>query len=252
MTVYKGLPDYLKFLFIPDIHFEQLPVPDKKEIPPMTGLSTVLREFENDTEKVTPTVVEPQEDKAARREAFRKARLEKHKQELAEKIKLYTPEKNPKATKNAMNTLFIGNLSYLTPESRLRELCEKYGPIENLIIVKDLEGKSRGYAFVEYTYSDDMKTAYSRLRHHRLDERTLIVDVERGRTVRKWLPARLGGGLGKTRITRPKKEKGARREEERRELERRYDGRRGDYRDRRDDRRGDRRRRYCSVCCIQK
>lgn len=60
-----------------------------------------------------------------------------------------------------MNTLFIGNLSYLTPESRLRELCEKYGPIENLIIVKDLEGKSRGYAFVEYTYSDDMKTAYS-------------------------------------------------------------------------------------------
>ena len=42
------------------------------------------------------------------------------------------------------------------------------------------------------------------------------------------------------------------REEERRELERRYDGRRGDYRDRRDDRRGDRRRRYCSVCCIQK
>ena len=25
------------------------------------------------------------------------------------------------------------------------------------------------------------------------------MDVERGRTVQKWLPARLGGGLGKTR-----------------------------------------------------
>ena len=63
-----------------------------------------------------------------------------------------------------MNTLFIGNLSYLTTESRLREVCEKYGPIENLVIVKDLEGKSRGYDFVEYTYDDDLKTAYSVIR----------------------------------------------------------------------------------------
>ena len=63
-----------------------------------------------------------------------------------------------------MNTLFIGNLSYLTTESRLREVCEKYGPIENLVIVKDLEGKSRGYSFVEYTYDDDLKTAYSVIR----------------------------------------------------------------------------------------
>lgn len=63
-----------------------------------------------------------------------------------------------------MNTLFIGNLSYLITESRLREVCEKYGPIENLVIVKDLEGKSRGYAFVEYTYDDDLKTAYSVIR----------------------------------------------------------------------------------------
>ena len=71
------------------------------------------------------------------------------------------PDANPKATKNAMNTLFIANLNYLTSESRLRDLCEKYGPIENLVMVHDLEGKSRGYAFVEYTHEDDMKAAYS-------------------------------------------------------------------------------------------
>lgn len=45
------------------------------------------------------------------------------------------------------------------------------------------------------------------MNHYVLDERSLIVDVERGRTVRKWLPARLGGGAGKTRVTRPKKAK---------------------------------------------
>lgn len=119
-----------------------------------------------------------------------------------------------------MNTLFIGNLSYLTTESRLREVCEKYGPIENLVLVKDLEGKPRGYAFVEFSYPDDLKTAYSvmhlspfhtqRMNRMPLDGRNIIVDVERGRTVRKWLPARLGGGLGHTRLSK----------EERRRLDR--------------------------------
>ena len=60
-----------------------------------------------------------------------------------------------------MNTLFIANLNYLTPESLLRDVCEKYGPIENLVLVRDLQGKSRGYAFVEYTHEDDMKAAYA-------------------------------------------------------------------------------------------
>lgn len=76
-------------------------------------------------------------------------------------LRVDNPDVNPKATKNAMNTLFIANLNYLTPESRLRDLCEKYGPIENLVMVHDLEGKPRGYAFVEYTHEDDMKAAYS-------------------------------------------------------------------------------------------
>ena len=54
----------------------------------------------------------------------------------------------------------IGNLNYLTTESRLRDVFEKYGPIESLVLVKDHEGKSRGYAFVEYTYDADLKSAY--------------------------------------------------------------------------------------------
>ena len=136
----------------------------------------------------------------------------------------------------------------MTTESRLREVCEKYGPIEEIVMVKDLEGKSRGYAFVEYTYAEDMKAAYNHLNHYRLDERSLIVDVERGRTVRKWLPARLGGGKGNTRATRPKKVKARRslncyfgfiyREPERYSHYDRYDRRdryRDDYRDRRRD-----------------
>ena len=40
-------------------------------------------------------------------------------------------------------------------------LCEKVCPFENLVMVHDLQGKPRGYAFVEYTHEDDMKAAYS-------------------------------------------------------------------------------------------
>ena len=54
ITVFSGLPDCaisedvssldLKMLFIPDIQFEQIPTPDKKEPRPMTGLAKELRE----------------------------------------------------------------------------------------------------------------------------------------------------------------------------------------------------------------
>ena len=35
----------------------------------------------------------------------------------------------------------------------------------------------------------------------KIDGRRVLVDVERGRTVRNWRPRRLGGGLGSTRAT---------------------------------------------------
>lgn len=41
--------------------------------------------------------------------------------------------------------------------------------------------------------------AYKRADGKKVDGRRLLVDVERGRTVKGWLPRRLGGGLGNTR-----------------------------------------------------
>lgn len=41
--------------------------------------------------------------------------------------------------------------------------------------------------------------AYKRADGKKLDGRRVLVDVERGRTVKGWLPRRLGGGLGGTR-----------------------------------------------------
>lgn len=42
--------------------------------------------------------------------------------------------------------------------------------------------------------------AYKKADGKKIDGRRVVVDVERGRTVRGWKPRRLGGGLGKTRV----------------------------------------------------
>lgn len=43
------------------------------------------------------------------------------------------------------------------------------------------------YAFVEYENEDDMRVAYKRGDGRKIDGRRVLVDVERGRTVRNWL-----------------------------------------------------------------
>lgn len=52
-----------------------------------------------------------------------------------------------------------------------------------------------------------MKEAYKKSDGRKIDGRRVVVDVERGRTVRKWKPRRLGGGLGTTRDAKKKGEK---------------------------------------------
>lgn len=66
--------------------------------------------------------------------------------------------------------------------------------------------------------------AYKHADGKKIDGRRVLVDVERGRTVKGWLPRRLGGGLGGTRRGGP-------------EVNVRHSGRDDGRRDRGDDRR---------------
>jgi RNA recognition motif-containing protein len=46
--------------------------------------------------------------------------------------------------------LYVGNLPFSSTEEDLRELFERYGPIQSVQIITDREtGRSRGFAFVE-------------------------------------------------------------------------------------------------------
>ena len=47
-------------------------------------------------------------------------------------------------------------------------------------------GKPRGYAFVEFEHKNDMKQAYKMADGRKIEDKRVLVDVERGRTVPNW------------------------------------------------------------------
>lgn len=90
-----------------------------------------------------------------------------------------------------MKTIFVSRLDYATGEPELRAEFARHGNIRSIALVKDKEGKSRGYAFIEYEHTGDMKAAYKAYPPEGFmkvgkSERWSLVDVERGRTVPDW------------------------------------------------------------------
>ncbi|TVU32056.1 hypothetical protein EJB05_23774 [Eragrostis curvula] len=173
---------------------------------------------------------------AEKKAKVRELKLEQGATKVAEGLQKYDPQSDPNATGDPYKTLFVGRLSYETSERNLKKEFEAYGPIKRCIfptfadqpdfdfvpsvdvysisvliwklytckacLVTDKETKkSRGYAFIEYVHTRDMKNAYKHADGRKVDNRRVLVDVERGRTVPNWRPRRLGGGLGSSRIS---------------------------------------------------
>lgn len=134
-------------------------------------------------------------------------------------------------------TLFVGRLSYETTDKKLRREFEQFGPIRNIKVINDLEGKSRGYAFIEFENEADMTNAYRKTNGKKVDGRRIVCDVERGRTVRNWRPKRFGGGLGGRRSKKEKDEIPSSAVDSR-EKEKEPDSRERSEREKRDDKRG--------------
>lgn len=96
-------------------------------------------------------------------------------------------------TKEPYSTVFVWNLSLTTVELRLQDAFEQFGPVRAVAIPKDRDGVPRGYAFVEFEEERDANVAVRQGDGMRVDGRRIKVDVERGRTVKGWLPNRLDG-----------------------------------------------------------
>jgi U1 small nuclear ribonucleoprotein 70kDa len=110
--------------------------------------------------------------------------------------KYYNPEKDPNTTDDPRRTLFIRNLPFDVDDLKLYHKMKAFGSVKDVRVVRDKNGRSRGYAFVQFKHKNDMKHAYRDAHGIKINGRKIKVDYEKGRNNDKWYPRRLGGGKG--------------------------------------------------------
>src|SRR5881397_2901864 len=90
--------------------------------------------------------------------------------------------------------LFVGNLSYQTMENDLQEYFSQAGVVSSVNLMLDkFTGKSRGFAFVEYSSSEEANKAVEMFHNKEFQGRALTVNIARPKEDR---PPRAGGSSG--------------------------------------------------------
>lgn len=121
-----------------------------------------------------------------------------HEEKMRQEALTYAPRSS---AGDPYKTLFVGRLSYDTTERELkREFEAEFGPVASVNLVYDRQGRSRGYAFLEFQSEKDMRSAYNNANGMKIAGRRILVDIERSRTTPGWLPRRFGGGRGPGRL----------------------------------------------------
>ncbi|PWY94158.1 RNA-binding domain-containing protein [Aspergillus sclerotioniger CBS 115572] len=169
------------------------------------GIAQFLGEVKNYEEEIPYTPTESWIQRKLRQKVEKKENLEK---QVTDGLQTFDPNNDQQARGDPFKTLFVARLSYDVKESDLEREFGRFGPIERIRIVKDTvtpkgsKKSHKGYAFIVYEREKDMKVllpisaAYKETDGIRIKDRRVLVDVERGRTVKGWKPRRFGGGLG--------------------------------------------------------
>lgn len=199
MTQY--LPPNLLALFAPRDPIPYIPPVGKlsweKKTDGYSGVASFMSYFEDPKDTPPPLRVETRDERLERK---RREKAEQMQYKLEQEIALWDPHSASVATGDPYKTLFVARINYDSSESKLRREFEIYGPIKKIVMTHNMKtSKPRGYAFIEYEHERDMHSAYKHADGKKIDGRRVLVDVERARTVKGWLPRRLGGGLGGTR-----------------------------------------------------
>lgn len=90
--------------------------------------------------------------------------------------------------------LFVGNLAYQTMENDLQEYFSQAGVVSSVNLMLDkFTGKSRGFAFVEFSTPEEANKAVEMFHNKEFQGRQLTVNIARPKEDR---PPRSGGGGG--------------------------------------------------------
>ena len=92
-----------------------------------------------------------------------------------------------------MKNIFVGNLDFAATDSSVRAMFERYGTVDRVNLVTDRDtGRSRGFAFVEMSNTQDADRAIAGLNGADFEGRALNVNEARPKS-------QGGGGRGASR-----------------------------------------------------
>lgn len=78
------------------------------------------------------------------------------------------------------NKLYVGNLSYKTNDTALADAFAKAGTVTSASVITDrMDGRSKGFGFVEMSTEDEAQAAISMWDGQELDGRPIRVSVAR-------------------------------------------------------------------------
>jgi RNA recognition motif-containing protein len=94
--------------------------------------------------------------------------------------------------------IYVGNLSWSMTDEDLNELFSQYGAVSSAKILKDkMNGRSKGFGFVEMDSDDEAKAAIAALNENEIQGRKLIVNESQPRPEGSGFKKRsFGGGSG--------------------------------------------------------
>lgn len=75
--------------------------------------------------------------------------------------------------------LFIGNIAWGSTQEDIQELFSQYGEVEEVILIKDEQGRLKGFGFVTFTSSEDAAAAMEALNEIEFKGRPLFVNEAR-------------------------------------------------------------------------
>ncbi|CAD8183474.1 unnamed protein product [Paramecium octaurelia] len=204
-------PDMQPIFVIPQVaHIKSQLKPKCRPYDPILGVGRkaewMLDKFEDEYEQMEREEREKNVVKPSRlplKVLKKQERKRQHSEEVKKRLQTWNPFEDPNISSDPYKTLFVGRLNFATTDKKLRKEFEEYGPIKSVRIARDsTHDKPRGYAFIEYESKNSVKSAYKYAVDKRVDGRKVVVDIERGRTILKWRPRYLGGGLGELRRSR--------------------------------------------------
>jgi RNA recognition motif-containing protein len=91
--------------------------------------------------------------------------------------------------------LFVGNLSFQTGENDLQDYFAQAGAVTSINLMLDkMTGRSRGFAFVEYSSAEEAQKAIEQFHDKDFQGRRITVNVARPREERPARNDRFAGG----------------------------------------------------------